>query len=331
MSNLLLEVKDLQTSFFTRDGIVPAVDGVSFSIDRGEILGMVGESGCGKSITSLSIMRLVDKPGRIVSGSIQFDAVDLLQLSERDMRDIRSNRIAMIFQEPMSSLNPVLTIGRQITESILLHRQVKPKEARAIAVEALAQVGIAMPEKRMKDYPHQLSGGMRQRAMIAMALVCRPALLIADEPTTALDVTIQAQILSLLKNLNSHYAMAILMITHSLGIIADMAERVLVMYAGEVVEEAPKRELLKDPRHPYTQGLLAAIPRIHQPADELAVIRGVVPRPSEFPEGCRFHPRCDACRVICRKEKPPLRTLTEGHQMRCFIGTDAYAESESTL
>ena len=329
MTDTLLEVTDLKTQFFTRDGIIPAVDGVSFSMKRGEVLGMVGESGCGKSITSLSILRLVDNPGRIVSGSIVFESKQLLTLSEEEMRTIRGNRIAMIFQEPMSSLNPVLTIGRQIEESILLHRKVGHKAAREIALEVLDRVGIAIPGKRLKEYPHQLSGGMRQRAMIAMALVGQPSLLIADEPTTALDVTIQAQILSLLKELNQSLGMAILMITHSLGVVADMAQRVIVMYAGEIVEEAPKHELFRNPRHPYTQGLLAAIPRISQQMDVLPVIKGAVPRPSEFPEGCRFHPRCLYCHAICHRQDPPLRRLDDKRTLRCWIGMAEYSESEN--
>ncbi|MEW6545442.1 MAG: ABC transporter ATP-binding protein [Bacillota bacterium] len=303
----LIEVKDLKTYFFTSDGVLPAVDGVTFHINRGETLGVVGESGCGKSVTSLSIMRLVPiPPGRYVGGEILFEGEDLLKKSEPEMRKIRGNDIAMIFQEPMTSLNPVYTIGDQIAEAIQLHQGLKRREAMAKAEHMLRLVGVPDPHRRIREYPHQLSGGMRQRAMIAMALSCNPKLLIADEPTTALDVTIQAQILELMKTLKRELGMAIMLITHDLGVIAEMAERVVVMYSGKVVEEAVVYDLFREPLHPYTEGLLTCIPRIDRPRGRLHVIEGVVPNPLEFPPGCRFHPRCPYAQDICRTQEPPL-------------------------
>ncbi len=320
MKTRLLEVNDLKTYFFTSDGTIPAVDNISFYVNHGETLGVVGESGCGKSVTSLSIMRLIaSPPGKIVSGEILLEGVDLVKISNEKMRKIRGSRISMIFQEPMTSLNPVHTIGRQITESIKLHQQLNQRQANEKAIELLSQVGIPLPAQRTKEYPHQLSGGMRQRVMIAMALSCNPQLLIADEPTTALDVTIQAQILELLKKLKSTYNMAIMIITHDLGVIADMAERVMVMYAGKVVEESGVRDLFKDPRHPYTRGLLDSIPRVNEKRESLHVIEGTVPNPASFPAGCRFHPRCKLRETICSEEEPPLVSFGSGRRVSCWV------------
>jgi oligopeptide/dipeptide ABC transporter ATP-binding protein len=314
----LLEVKDLRTSFHTAEGVARAVDGVSLGVDRGEILGVVGESGSGKSVTALSIMRLVQEPGRIADGSrILFNGRDLLGLSEKEMRGVRGNDIAMIFQEPMTSLNPVFPIGDQISESIRLHRGLSRKEARARAVELLHQVGIPVPDRRVDEYPHQLSGGMRQRVMIAMALANEPDLLIADEPTTALDVTIQAQILELLLELREQTGTGVLLITHDLGVVAEVCDRVVVMYAGQVVETGPVREIFARPQHPYTQGLLAAVPRPDQRGGRLAVIPGVVPPPTSWPHGCRFRPRCPYAWDLCH-EQPGL--LEAGVQRaRCWL------------
>lgn len=326
MSNRLLEVKDLRTCFYTTDGVVPAVDGISFDVYKKETVGMVGESGCGKSISCLSILRLIPSPpGKIVSGEILFNDQDLLTLPDNQMRKIRGNKISMIFQEPMTSLNPVLTIGKQLGETIELHQGLKKKEALEKSIEALRLVGISLPEKRVKEYPHQLSGGMRQRVMIAMSLVCNPSLLIADEPTTALDVTIQAQILELMKELKNSLGMAILLITHDLGVIAEMAERVIVMYAGKIIEEAGVKELFKNPKHPYTQGLLLAIPKINENIERLHVIEGVVPRPTDFPSGCRFHPRCEFKKDICTKIEPPLRGVDINRNVSCWLGTENFS------
>ncbi|MCR3921284.1 MAG: ABC transporter ATP-binding protein [Firmicutes bacterium] len=320
MSEKLLEIKNVKTYFYTSDGQVPAVDGVSFHINRGETVGVVGESGCGKSVTSLSIMGLIPKPpGKIIAGEILFEGEDLLKLPQKQMRKIRGNRISMIFQEPMTSLNPVYTIGVQIAEAVRLHQGASRKEAMDIVVEGLRLVGIPSPERRVDEYPHQLSGGMRQRAMIAMALSCKPTLLIADEPTTALDVTIQAQILELLKELKQDLGMAMMIITHDLGVVAEVAQRVVVMYAGKVVEEAPVRDLFNDPKHPYTKGLLASIPRLHVKQESLHVIEGNVPNPTEFPAGCRFHPRCEFKMPRCETQEPQLKTIAEGRQVRCWL------------
>src|SRR2546427_2262331 len=286
----LLQVKNLHTYFQTREGLVCAVDGVSFYLDRGELLSLVGESGCGKSITALSIMRLVAPPGKIVGGEILFDGRNLLRLSNAEMRDVRGNDIAMIFQDPMTSLNPVFTVGEQIAEALRLHRKLSRKDARAAAVEAMREVSIPDPELRVNDYPHQLSGGMRQRVMIAMALACDPKVLIADEPTTALDVTIQAQILELLNELRRTRELAVLLITHDLGVVAEVADRVAVMYTGQIVEESPVDELFARPKHPYTEGLLRSVPRLATSAIEknarLQTIEGTVPRPTRLPPGC---------------------------------------------
>jgi len=316
----LLQVEDLKTYFFTEDGTVPAVDGVDFHVFRGETLGMVGESGCGKSVSSLSVMRLIPwPPGRIVEGRILFEGEDLLAKSESEMRKIRGNDISMIFQEPMTSLNPVYTVGDQISEAITLHQGLAPREAMTKAVDMLRLVGISSPEQRIREYPHQMSGGMRQRVMIAMALSCNPKLLIADEPSTALDVTIQAQILELMKQLKEELGMAILLITHDLGVIAEMAQRVVVMYAGKVVEEADVVSLFRKPLHPYTEGLLNSIPRIDATKSRLHVISGVVPNPLNMPEGCRFHPRCPYAEAQCRREAPELVQVEGDRLVSCWL------------
>jgi len=319
VSGPLLEVRELRTHFFTDDGIVRAVDGVSFALAPGETLAVVGESGSGKSVMSLSILRLVaSPPGRIVGGEIRFRGRDLLALSDAEMRAVRGREISMIFQEPMTSLNPVLTCGEQIAEVLVLHERLGRSEARARTVELLRHVGIPSPEQRVDEYPHQMSGGMRQRVMIAMALACRPALLIADEPTTALDVTIQAQILDLLRALQRELGMAVLLITHDLGVVAETADRVAVMYAGQVVEYCGVRQAFRATRHPYTAGLLASLPRLGAGEARLRVIPGNVPNPVRFPAGCRFHPRCPIAVERCRVEVPALRDVGGGHLSRCF-------------
>ncbi|NJM06979.1 ABC transporter ATP-binding protein [Candidatus Gracilibacteria bacterium] len=317
----LLEVRDLRTHFHTQDGVVKAVDGVSFHVERGETLGIVGESGCGKSVTSLSIMRLIPSPpGKIAGGQILFDGEDLLQTSEDDMRHIRGNRIAMIFQDPMTSLNPVLTVGRQITESLELHMKLSPREATNRAGELLNMVGIPSASKRLDSYPHQFSGGMRQRVMIAMALACNPELLIADEPTTALDVTIQAQILELINRLRDELDTAVIIITHDLGVVAGMTDRVTVMYAGRVVEEGPTREIFANPRMPYTIGLLRSIPRLDEERGrKLTPIRGLPPSLIDLPTVCPFSPRCDYVQEKCLTQTPPLRTVAADHRAACLF------------
>ncbi len=315
----LLEVLELKTYFFTDEGTAKAVDGVSFEVGRGETLGLVGESGCGKSVSALSIMRLIPQPpGRIVDGRILLDGTNLLELAEDQMRAIRGNEISMIFQEPMTSLNPVYTCGNQIEEALILHQRMSKKQARERAIEMLKLVGIPAPEQRIKEYPHQLSGGMRQRVMIAMALSCNPSVLLADEPTTALDVTIQAQILRLLEKLQQEMNMAVIMITHDLGVIAEVADRVAVMYAGKIVEYAGVDNIFDSSRHPYTQGLLKSIPKITEIKDRLTVIPGMVPNPLDFPQGCKFNPRCPLVIPECRGEEPSLRELELGHWVRCI-------------
>lgn len=318
METTLLEVNGLRTHFHTDDGIVKAVDGVSFTLDKGKILGIVGESGCGKSITSLSIMRLLADPGCHVSGRVLFDGVDLLGLTEAAMHRIRGNQIAMIFQEPMTSLNPLFTVGDQIMESVMLHRKVSKREARDQAIAMLRLVGIPSPEKRVGVYPHQLSGGMRQRVMIAIALACSPKLLIADEPTTALDVTIQAQILDLMRQLREELDASIILITHDLGVVAETADEVVVMYCGKIVEQADVGTLFANPLHPYTQGLLRSIPPLDSTVLRLPVVRGVVPSPSQTPAGCAFHPRCDFAGKRCSHEAPLLEDVSGTHRVRCF-------------
>lgn len=318
----ILIVRGLKTYFYTEDGVVKAVDGVDFDVYEGETLGIVGESGCGKSVTALSILRILDEKGRIVDGQVLLDGVDLTKIDEQDMRKIRGKDIAMIFQEPMVALNPVFTIGEQIVEAIMLHQKLDEKAARSLAVDLLdllRKVGIPEPEKRVDQYPHELSGGMRQRAMIAMALSCKPKVLIADEPTTALDVTIQAQIMELMKQLQREYGMAIILITHDLGLIAENADRVVVMYAGKVVEYAHVKTLFNDPKHPYTWGLLHAIPRLDIEQNRLYNIPGVVPDPLHFPTGCKFHPRCEFKEDRCTSEEPQLIKVGENHLVRCFF------------
>jgi oligopeptide transport system ATP-binding protein len=331
MSEKLLDIRNLRTYFYTEDGVVPAVDGVNLYVKRGETLGVVGESGCGKSQTSLSVMRLIPMPpGKIMEGSeILFEGQDLLKKSESEMRKIRGNDISMIFQEPMTSLNPVYTIGDQIAEAIQLHQGLNHREAINKAIDMLRLVGIPLPDRRVKEYPHQLSGGMRQRVMIAMALSCNPKLLVADEPTTALDVTIQAQILELMKRLKKELGMAIMLITHDLGVVAEMAERVVVMYAGKVVEEGDVVSIFKNPIHPYTEGLLKSIPRMDAEAGKLHVIEGVVPNPLHMPEGCRFNPRCPYAIDKCRETQPPLEQIAPGRWVACFLATDRLAKGVS--
>ena len=314
----LLEVHDLRTVFRTEDGDVPAVDGVSFTLVSGRTLGIVGESGCGKSVTSLSIMGLVPQPPARVSGEIRFEGIDLLTLKPSEMRELRGNRLAMIFQEPMTSLNPAFTIGDQIIEAVVRHRKSGPREARERAIEMLRRVRIPAPERRIDEYPHKLSGGMRQRAMIAMALALDPELLIADEPTTALDVTIQAQILELMRELRAQTGTAIMLITHDLGVIAELADDVIVMYAGKIVERAPVAAIFDDPQHPYTVGLLGSIPKLHLSQDRLAAIEGVVPNPQALPAGCRFNPRCPFADEKCRSAEPPLAEVRTGHEVACW-------------
>jgi peptide/nickel transport system ATP-binding protein/oligopeptide transport system ATP-binding protein len=305
--------------FRTAGGDVAAVDGVDISVDRGRTLGIVGESGCGKSVLSLSVMRLIASPGRIEAGRILFDGRNLLELSLAEMRDIRGNRIAMIFQEPMTSLNPVFTVGDQITEAMRAHDRTASFSAlRSRAIGALERVRIPAPERRFYEYPHQMSGGMRQRVMIAMALACEPDLLIADEPTTALDVTVQAQILDLLRELQQQTGMAIILITHDLGIVAEMADVVAVMYAGRVVERAPSAAIFDDPQHPYTLGLLGSIPRVEENRDRLLAIEGTVPPPFDLPQGCRFHPRCVFSNAACTIQDPDLRLLAKDHRAACI-------------
>jgi oligopeptide/dipeptide ABC transporter ATP-binding protein len=319
MSAVILQVEDLRTHFSGDDGLVRAVDGVSFEIRAGETLALVGESGSGKSVTALSILRLVpEPPGRIVGGRVVFQGRDLLALPAGEMRRVRGREISMVFQEPMTSLNPVFTCGEQIVESLVLHEHLRGREARARTVELLRRVGIPSPEQRAGEYPHQLSGGMRQRVMIAMALACRPALLIADEPTTALDVTVQAQILELLRQLQDELGMAVLLITHDLGVVAETADRMAVLYAGQVVESCTVAVVFQRTCHPYTAGLLASLPRLGSRGTRLRVIPGQVPDAARLPAACRFHPRCPAAVERCRTLEPPLRTLDGDHTSRCW-------------
>ena len=322
----ILEVKNLKTYFFTEDGVVKSVDGVDFSVKRGEVMGLVGESGCGKSVTSLSIMRLVGVPGKVMEGEIVFDGKDVLKLSESEMVQIRGNRISMIFQQPQSSLNPVFKVGDQIAEVLNIHRALGKKAGWERAIELLRMVGIPDAERRAQAYPHELSGGMAQRVMIAMALACVPELLIADEPTTALDVTIQAQILDLMRDLRTKMDAAIILITHDLGVVAEMAERVAVMYAGQIVEQSDVQTLFAEPKHPYTQGLIGSIPVLGIIKDKLEVIPGSVPNLINLPSGCRFAPRCKSriqhSLTICATQNPELKPIAPDHNVRCWLYHD---------
>ncbi|MED1468890.1 ABC transporter ATP-binding protein [Bacillus salipaludis] len=322
---VILEVKGLKTHFHTKRGISKAVNGIDFTIHKGETLGIVGESGCGKSMTSLSLLRLIPSPpGKIADGSILFKGKDLVSISESEMRKIRGNEISMIFQEPMTSLNPVISVGEQIAEAVRLHQKMGKKDAWNKAVEMLKLVGIPSPEKRAKQEPFQLSGGMRQRVMIAMALACTPEVLIADEPTTALDVTIQAQILELIKDLQTKLGMGVIMITHDLGVVAETCDTVAVMYAGNIVEHAPTEKIFSNPQHPYTQGLLESLPKIHEDRDELQTIEGTVPSPYNMPEGCRFASRCPFRQPLCETKLPDLIELEDNVKVRCWKFTDQW-------
>jgi oligopeptide/dipeptide ABC transporter ATP-binding protein len=318
----LIDVRGLRTEFATEDGILPAVDNVTFSIKSGEILGLVGESGCGKSVTALSLLRLISPPGRIASGEIFFEGKDLLKLPEKEMQRVRGSKISMIFQEPMTSLNPVMNIGDQVGETLVIHKNYKKKDARLAAIDLLKAVKIPDPEKRVDEYPHQLSGGMRQRVMIAMAIACRPSLLIADEPTTSLDVTIQAQILDLLQSLRQEFGVSILLITHALGVVAEVADRVIVMYAGKIVEETSVQNLFKNAKHPYTAGLLNSMPRIiyeGEKAKRLKTIEGSVPNLLHLPAGCTFYDRCSARMDICKSAFPEETLLEPDHRVACYL------------
>jgi len=323
MPDPLLSVRDLRTYFYTESGVAQAVDGVSFDIGAGETVGLVGESGCGKSVTALSLLRLIRPPGRIESGSaIQFDGHNLVTLDEKSMREIRGARMSMVFQEPMTALNPVFKIGDQIAEVVRVHNGGTKREARERAIKMLETVGFASAAERVDDYPHQLSGGMRQRVIIAMALVMNPALVIADEPTTALDVTIQAQILELLRDLQQKFGTSILLITHDLGVVAETVSRVIVMYGGEIVEQAPVNELFAAAHHPYTEGLLNAMPQVGHERERLATIPGSVPPPTAWPSGCRFHDRCQYAWDRCATEHPPLYQIGDGHVSRCHLAQE---------
>lgn len=319
MSNKLLRINNLKTYFYTEEGIVPAVDGLDLELDEGETLAVVGESGCGKSVTSLSILRLIpNPPGEILGGEILYNNEDLLKKTEKEMRKIRGNDISMIFQEPMTSLNPVFTVGCQIMETLKFHQGLNKEQARERAIEMIRLVGIPTPEKVVDNFPHQMSGGMRQRIMIAIALACNPKILIADEPTTALDVTIQAQILRLISDLKKKTNTAIILITHDLGIVAQIAENVMVMYAGEAVEYADVKSIYREPLHPYTIGLLKSIPKMTEDKDKLYNIKGTIPSPKNYPKGCRFAPRCEQAMEICMNEKPNLIQLDNGRKIRCW-------------
>ncbi len=320
-NNTLLSIEDLSVHFFTEDGLAKAVEHVSFSIPKGKTFALVGESGCGKSVTALSTLQLIpDPPGKIISGKIIMDGQDLLELSKKQMRSVRGNDIAMIFQEPMTSLNPVFTVGDQIIEAIRLHQKKSPEEAHKLAVEMLSSVGIGDAEKRVYEYPHQMSGGMRQRVMIAMAISCRPQLLIADEPTTALDVTIQAQILDLLDELQQKNNMSILLITHDLGIVAERADEIAVMYASQIVEQGDAKSIFGEPMHPYTKGLLKSVPRLGFEEERLDTVQGNVPNPLHFPSGCKFHPRCPiGCNdEKCKNDEPSLKEVKDGRLAACW-------------
>ena len=330
MGEKLLEVKNLSTYFYTDEGVVYALDDVSFDLDKGEALGIVGESGSGKSVTALSIIRLVQSPpGKIVAGEVLLEGDDLLKKSNKEMRHIRGEKISMIFQEPMTALNPVFTVGQQIMESILIHQHKTKKQAHEQAIEMLRLVGIPAPEKRVDDYPHQMSGGMRQRVMIAIALCCNPQLLICDEPTTALDVTIQAQILELIRDIRERLGTSVILITHDLGVVAQVADKVMIMYAGKMMEYGTAKQIFTQPLHPYTSALMDSIPIIEKKAERLNVIRGMVPSLSKRPDGCLFHPRCDFACDICRTERPELIDMPDGRQVRCHKYTDKWEEKNN--
>ncbi|WP_430510230.1 ABC transporter ATP-binding protein [Gottfriedia solisilvae] len=321
----IVSVENLKTYFYTEDGVVPAIDGVSFEIRKGETLAIVGESGSGKSVTSLSIMGLIPSPpGRIEAGDIHFHNESLLDKTEKEMRQIRGNQISMIFQEPMTSLNPVYKIGDQIMESIILHQKLTKNEAKKEVIRLLNLVGIPEPERRLNQYPHELSGGMRQRVMIAIALACNPEVLIADEPTTALDVTIQNQILALMKKLKKETNMSIMLITHDLGVVAEMADRVVVMYSGQVVEQGDIFTIFENPKHPYTEGLLRSMPSVEKRTGKLYAIDGVVPNPLNLPKGCRFAPRCEYATALCHEEMPEIQSINDDEVVRCWKYTDRW-------
>ncbi|MGG3914337.1 ABC transporter ATP-binding protein [Rossellomorea vietnamensis] len=327
--NVVLEVKNLKTHFTSKKGVTKAVDGIDFVLHEGETLGIVGESGCGKSMTSLSILRLVPSPpGKIVDGTVELKGKDILKMSDAELRRVRGNQISMIFQEPMTSLNPVIPVGEQIAEAIRVHQKLGKKDAWKKAVEMLELVGIPSPQQRAKQEPFQLSGGMRQRVMIAMALACNPEVLIADEPTTALDVTIQAQILELMKDLQKRLNMGIIFITHDLGVVAELCDKVAVMYAGQVVEYSSTEALFSHPKHPYTNGLLSSLPKLYEDQDELQTMPGSVPSPYDMPKGCRFSPRCPLATAQCHEEEPKLHSLKDGSQIRCFLYNAEQDEKE---
>ena len=315
----IFQIRGLKTQFFTSKGIVPAVDGVDITVKKGEAVGLVGESGCGKSMTAMSTMQLLQYPGRVVAGEILLDGENLLEKTKKEMDEIRGNRITMIFQEPMTSLNPVYTIGKQVSEAILIHENVSKEEAKQRSIDIFRKVGIPEPEKRYNVFPHQLSGGLRQRVMIGMAMVCNPQLMIADEPTTALDVTIEAQILYLMKQLQKEQGTAVVMITHNLGVVAESCDYVYVMYAGKIMEEAPVRELFRDPKHPYTFGLMNSIPKMTEVKEHLYTIKGLVPNLLHLPQGCRFCPRCEKAMKVCTMYEPDLYETEDGHKVRCFL------------
>ncbi|OFX15226.1 MAG: peptide ABC transporter ATP-binding protein [Armatimonadetes bacterium RBG_19FT_COMBO_69_19] len=332
MAETLLSVHNLKTYFYTDEGVVKAVDGLNYELHQGETLGIVGESGCGKSVHALSVMRLIPTPpGKVVEGEILFQGTNLLKLPEDEMRRIRGNRIAMIFQEPMTSLNPVLTIGEQIAEAVMLHQRLSKKDAWDRAVEMLEKVKIPLARERVRDYPHQFSGGMRQRVMIAMALSCNPSILMADEPTTALDVTIQAQILDLMRELQKEFNMAIILITHNLGVVAEMADNVVVMYAGRPVEHASVHDTFRDPRHPYTWGLLHSIPKLYERKERLIPIEGQPPSLIDLPPGCTFAPRCPFAMEVCVKADPPEYPVTDDHYARCYLHSEHATEEEKKV
>ena len=328
MAENVLEIRHLKTQFFTRKGVLPAVDDVSIEVPAGKIVGLVGESGCGKSMTAMSVMGLLRHPGKVVAGEILLCGRDITHLSPRELAKIRGSEMSMIFQEPMTSLNPVTIVGKQVEETILLHEKCSRAEAKKRVIRIFQEVGIPEAEKRYNAYPHQLSGGLRQRVMIAMAMVCRPKLLIADEPTTALDVTIEAQILELFKKLRDEIGTSIILITHNMGVVAEVCDYVYVMYTGQVMEQAETFELFANTRHPYTRGLLRSIPRLDEKTDRLYTIKGVVPNLLHLPAGCNFSTRCGECMECCKKEQPPLYEVSPGHKVRCFLCQGALGEAD---